>query len=114
MARSLTEPPSVGKNLGLWVFLLNIFFPGIGSIVAGAALSDLEVVLIGIVQLLLSGGAIGYVRDVVFGSGPKNLHFHWDYNTLWVAATIVGWVWSILYGYRMWQKSRSSSYSVLP
>jgi hypothetical protein len=66
--------------------------------VAGISVSDLEVVVIGLVQLMMAGGAIGYVMSVVKHNVNGGLkHMDW-YNILFVAATILGWVWSVMYG----------------
>lgn len=68
---------SVDKPLHIIIFIINIFFPGIGTMISGCiAKSGFSgyTIVIGLLQLL----------------------------TAWI---IVGWVWSIIWGWLIFKKS---------
>ena len=65
------------ENLALVLLIINIIFPGVGTMVSGCAGDKVEcnVILIGLLQLV-------------------------------TAPLIVGWVWSIFHGVWLWQKAK--------
>ena len=63
-------------DTGFVLFIVNILFPGLGTIISAFCPSDVNVttILIGLAQLILS-------------------------------SLVVGWIWSVYWGYLLWDKS---------
>ncbi|KAJ1476748.1 hypothetical protein T484DRAFT_1823894 [Baffinella frigidus] len=60
--------PNVGtKGLGLFCLLANIFFPGIGSIVAGLKTDKPSTMIIGLFQFITSWLIVGWIWSIVWG-----------------------------------------------
>eukprot|EP00285_Hemiselmis_virescens_P016163 CAMPEP_0173386298 /NCGR_PEP_ID=MMETSP1356-20130122/8898_1 /TAXON_ID=77927 ORGANISM="Hemiselmis virescens, Strain PCC157" /NCGR_SAMPLE_ID=MMETSP1356 /ASSEMBLY_ACC=CAM_ASM_000847 /LENGTH=94 /DNA_ID=CAMNT_0014342473 /DNA_START=46 /DNA_END=330 /DNA_ORIENTATION=+ len=59
--------PSISKNMGILCFLLNVFLPGVGSMVAGAMESKWSTVIIGVLQLLTCWFILGWIWSIWWG-----------------------------------------------
>ncbi|MES1912233.1 MAG: hypothetical protein MHM6MM_004544 [Cercozoa sp. M6MM] len=67
--------PKVSETMGVICFILDIFLPGIGTLLAGATEGKTDTMIIGVLQFFL-------------------------------AVFLVGWLWSIYWGYLIWKKSK--------
>eukprot|EP01135_Chromosphaera_perkinsii_P009732 Nk52_evm2s1865 gene=Nk52_evmTU2s1865 len=74
---SINYVPRVKEGHALAAFILNVLFPGWGTIVVGVCIGDLGVFLTGVFMLLL------------------------------VPILLIGWVWSIVWGYDLYKRSKS-------
>eukprot|EP00300_Choanocystis_sp_HF-7_P017656 c19789_g1_i4.p1 GENE.c19789_g1_i4~~c19789_g1_i4.p1 ORF type:complete len:108 (-),score=16.20 c19789_g1_i4:389-679(-) len=74
----LSRIPKVSKTMGIFILILNIVLPGVGSMIAGllGGKKDMGCFWAGLLQLLL-------------------------------AVFIIGWIWSIFWGVKIYTKSTS-------
>jgi hypothetical protein len=63
----LKDVPKVQKPFPLICFIVNIIFPGCGTILAGILKSHVKSIIYGILQLFLSCVLIGWVWSVFWG-----------------------------------------------
>lgn len=77
-----TEVPLVSPAIGVTVLILNIFLPGIGTIVS--AFADENVWICNFLQLII---------------GLIQLIFFW---------TIIAWIWAIIFGLMVYERSMKS------
>mmetsp|Transcript_8854 Transcript_8854/g.26741 ORF Transcript_8854/g.26741 Transcript_8854/m.26741 type:complete len:95 (-) Transcript_8854:260-544(-) len=76
--------PGVNKRShGVLCFILNVIFPGLGTAVAGLLADRPSALVVGLLQFLT------------------------------VPLLLIGWVWSIYWGYLIYQKSKSGYLSIL-
>mmetsp|Transcript_36648 Transcript_36648/g.57242 ORF Transcript_36648/g.57242 Transcript_36648/m.57242 type:complete len:95 (+) Transcript_36648:80-364(+) len=62
------EVPNVGSNTwGLLCFILNIFLPGIGSIVAGVKGDKTSTMIVGVLQFVTGWFIIGWIWSIWWG-----------------------------------------------
>ncbi len=75
-----SEIPKLPKNFALVLFIVNIFFPGVGTLISACVGEKFlkSQLIVGLLQLIL-------------------------------AAFIVGWVWSIIWGYLIYKKSGAAT-----
>ncbi|KAL9645390.1 hypothetical protein ABK040_002589 [Willaertia magna] len=61
----------VGKGMGIIILLINVFFPGIGTIIAGVMTEEKDksssAIIVGILQLVLSACCIGWLWAIWTG-----------------------------------------------
>ncbi|CAN0308244.1 unnamed protein product, partial [Scytosiphon promiscuus] len=50
--QTFIDPPTLKKPLALFFFLVNIFLPGVGTMLVGALSCSCETLIVGILQLL--------------------------------------------------------------
>jgi hypothetical protein len=74
--RSNQQVPTLDTNWGTGMLIVNIFLPGVGTLVAGIKSERNTTMVIGVFQFLL-------------------------------AFIIVGWIWSIYWGYLLYKKVRA-------
>jgi hypothetical protein len=69
MALSDNVPTVTRSPIGILALILNIVLPGIGTIVAGVIAKESMVrdIIIGVLQLVLSGLLIGWIWSVIWG-----------------------------------------------
>mmetsp|Transcript_7227 Transcript_7227/g.22204 ORF Transcript_7227/g.22204 Transcript_7227/m.22204 type:complete len:96 (-) Transcript_7227:106-393(-) len=62
------SPPAMDStNMGILILLLNIFLPGIGSIVTGVSKSKTSTIIVGVLQLLTSWIIVGWIWSIWWG-----------------------------------------------
>ena len=61
--------PVVNKTLGVILLVLNIFFPGLGTMICSCVGPKFEAdnLIVGILQLLLAGCIIGWIWSIWWG-----------------------------------------------
>ncbi|KAL9649958.1 hypothetical protein ABK040_014992 [Willaertia magna] len=61
----------VGSGMGIIILLINVFFPGIGTILAGVMTDEKDksssAIIVGILQLVLSACCIGWLWAIWTG-----------------------------------------------
>ncbi|CAM9827899.1 unnamed protein product [Ectocarpus sp. 4 AP-2014] len=80
--KTFIDPPVLRKPLAFVLLVVNIFFPGVGTVIAGLLTCKLKCVITGILQLV-------------------------------TAAVLVGWVWSIIWGWELWTHARRHPFTPL-
>mmetsp|Transcript_68433 Transcript_68433/g.142704 ORF Transcript_68433/g.142704 Transcript_68433/m.142704 type:complete len:92 (+) Transcript_68433:60-335(+) len=61
------KPAEVAKGMGILCLILNIFLPGIGSIVAGAMGNKVSTMIIGLLQIVTCWFILGWIWSVWWG-----------------------------------------------
>mmetsp|Transcript_52667 Transcript_52667/g.128682 ORF Transcript_52667/g.128682 Transcript_52667/m.128682 type:complete len:91 (-) Transcript_52667:203-475(-) len=59
--------PSMTQGMGVLLLLVNIFLPGIGSIIAGLLTGKMSTAVIGILQFVLAFCIIGWLWSIWWG-----------------------------------------------
>mmetsp|Transcript_23867 Transcript_23867/g.49937 ORF Transcript_23867/g.49937 Transcript_23867/m.49937 type:complete len:94 (+) Transcript_23867:30-311(+) len=65
--KNQSVPAMDSANMGILILLLNIFLPGIGSIVAGVMKSKTSTIVLGVIQLLTSAFILGWIFSIWWG-----------------------------------------------
>ncbi|CAM9369850.1 unnamed protein product [Ectocarpus sp. 4 AP-2014] len=81
--QTFIDPPTLKTPLALVIFIINIFLPGVGTIIVGALACSCETLIVGLLQLF-------------------------------TCCIIIGWVWSIWWGWELLEVSRRTKGVELP
>ncbi|CAM9819892.1 unnamed protein product [Ascophyllum nodosum] len=65
--QTFIDPPTVSEILALIIFVMNIFLPGVGTIIVGLLACSCEIFIVGILQTITAGLIIGWVWSIWWG-----------------------------------------------
>ncbi|CBJ28924.1 expressed unknown protein [Ectocarpus siliculosus] len=80
--KTFIDPPVLRKPLAFVLLVINVFVPGLGTVIAGFLTCKLKSIFTGILQLVTT-------------------------------SLVVGWVWSVMWGWELWTLARRHPFTPL-